>query len=213
LIMAGHLGIDVLGVTAALGLTGFAIALALKDTITNIVSGLVIMISRPFAIGDRIDVPSLGVWADVVDIGIRSSTVVTRDNRTVIVPNSAVVDNAVTNYSRPDTSYRLQVDIGLGPAVDMRLAQEAIRTEVRGCESVLPERPVDVWFTGFSEYTNTVRVRWWVQSYAQKRSSTDAVSNAIVDVTSREGIAMPDPHLTLDGNIRMDPDLTADHAP
>lgn len=206
LIMAGHLGIDVLAASAALGLTGFAIALALKDTITNIFSGLVIMISRPFAIGDRIDVPELGVWGDVVDIGIRSSTVVTRDNRLVIVPNSSVVDNPVTNYSRPDPSYRLQVDIGLGTALDMRRAQSAIKAEVRGVEGVLPDKPVDVWFTGFADYTNTVRVRWWVESYAQKRSSIDAVSNAIVDVATREGIAMPDPHATLDASVRLERD-------
>ncbi len=86
LVVAGHLGTDVVAISAGLGVAGFAIALALKDTIANIFSGLVIMISRPLAIGDRIDVPSLGAWADVTDIGIRSSTVVTRDNRMVIIP-------------------------------------------------------------------------------------------------------------------------------
>lgn len=201
LIVAGHFGIDVLAISAALGLTGFAIALALKDTITNIFSGLVIMISRPFAIGDRIDVPTLDAWGDVVDIGIRSSTVVTRDNRMVIVPNSAVVDNPVTNYSRPDTSYRLQVDIGLGPDEPMRPAQEAIRAAVRAVDGVMAEKPVDVWFTGFADYSNTVRVRWWVDSYASKRASTDAVSNAIVDVAANEGISLPDPHSTLDATV------------
>ena len=203
--IAGHLGIDVVAVGAALGLTGFAVALALKDTITNIFSGLVIMISRPFAIGDRIDIPSLGTWADVTDIGIRSTTVLTRDNRLVIVPNSAVVDNAVTNYTRPDTSYRLQLDIGLDPEVDMRVAQEAIRSEVRGVDGVLPDKPVDVWFTGFGDSDNTVRVRWWIETYATWRASTDAVANAIVDVTKREGISMPDPKMTLGGRLAVSP--------
>ncbi|MGD8684545.1 MAG: mechanosensitive ion channel family protein [Chloroflexota bacterium] len=205
IVIAGHLGIDVVAIGAALGLTGFAIALALKDTITNIFSGLVIMISRPFAIGDRVEIPTLGTWADVTDIGIRSTTVVTRDNRFVIVPNSAVVDNAVINYSRPDSSYRLQLDIGLDPKLDMRAAQEAIRSEVRGVDGVLPHKPVDVWFTGFGDSDNTVRVRWWVETYATWRASTDAVANAIVDVTSREGISMPDPKMTLDGRLVVDP--------
>jgi len=141
----------------------------------------------------------------VTDIGIRSSTVVTRDNRMVIIPNSAIVDNAVTNYARPDTSYRLQVDIGLDPDTDMRAAQEAIRAEVRSVEGVLAGKPVDVWFTGFGDSTNTVRVRWWVETYATWRASTDAVANAIVDVTSREGISVPDPKMTLDGRLALDP--------
>jgi len=201
LIMAGHLGIDVFAITAALGLSGFAIALALKDTITNIFSGLVIMVSRPFVIGDRIEVPALGVWADVTDIGIRSTTVVTRDNRLVIVPNSKVVDDAVTNYSRPDPSYRLQLDIGLGTNVAMHSAQELIRAGVRDVDGVMPDKPVDVWFTAFADYSNTIRVRWWVESYAQKRASTDAVANAINDVAAREGISLPDPHSTLDAAV------------
>ena len=204
LIIAGHLGINVFAITAALGLTGFAIALALKDTITNIFSGLVLMVSRPFAIGDRIDVPVLDVWADVTDIGIRSTTVVTRDNRMVIVPNSAVVDNPVVNYSRPDPSYRLQTDIGLDTTLDLRAAQEAIRTEVRKVDGVLEDKPVDVWFTGFGDYSNTVRVRWWVGSYADKRHSADAVNNAIVDVAERDGIRMPNPSITLDGELGLD---------
>ena len=107
-ILAAHFGIDVLAISAALGLGGFAIALAAKDTISNIISGLVIMISQPFKVGDRIDVPGLGGWGDAVEIGIRSSKVLMRDNRFVIVPNSAIVDNMVVNYSTPDPTYRLQ---------------------------------------------------------------------------------------------------------
>jgi small-conductance mechanosensitive channel len=205
LVVAEHFGINVLALATALGLSGFAIALALKDTITNVFSGLVIMISRPFSVGNRIDLPVLEVWADVVDIGIRSTTAVTRDNRTVVVPNSSVVDNAVVNYSLPDTTYRLQVDIGLDTTLDMRSAQESIRTEVRGVDSVLADKPVDVWFTGFGDYSNTVRVRWWVASFAEKRSSMDAVNNAIVDVATRDGIRMPNPELTLDGKIAIEP--------
>jgi small-conductance mechanosensitive channel len=90
----------------------------------------------------------------------------------------------------------------------MRSAQEAIRAEVRQVDSVLPDRPVDVWFTGFGDYSNTVRVRWWVSSYAEKRRSSDAVNNAIVDVAKREGIRMPDPSMTLDGRLALEPRRT-----
>jgi hypothetical protein len=58
-----------------------------------------------------------------------------------------------------------------------------------------------VWFIGFGEYDDTVRVRWWVESYAEKRRSMDAVDNAIVDVAKREGIRMPDPSVMLDGKL------------
>jgi small-conductance mechanosensitive channel len=96
-IVAGYFGTDVLALSAALGLSGFALALAAKDTITNVISGFVLMVSQPFKVGDRIDVASLGSWGEVVAIGIRSTNVLMRDNRLVIVPNSAIVGNTVVN--------------------------------------------------------------------------------------------------------------------
>ena len=202
-ILAAHFGIDVLAISAALGLGGFAIALAAKDTISNIISGLVIMISQPFKVGDRIDVPGLGGWGDAVEIGIRSSKVLMRDNRFVIVPNSAIVDNMVVNYSTPDPTYRLQSDIGLGCGVDIPKVQQMIKDTVRQVEGVLPDKNVDVWFTEFSDYANTFRVRWWVASYAEKRSSTNAVNAAIQELANREGIDMPNPTMTLDNKVML----------
>jgi small-conductance mechanosensitive channel len=73
----------------------FAIALAAQDTISNVISGLVIMFDSPFKIGDRIEVTGGDTWGDVVKIGIRSNQVQTRDNRLIIVPNSVVVDSTV----------------------------------------------------------------------------------------------------------------------
>ena len=204
LIAASYFGIDVLAISAALGLTGFAIALAAKDTITNVISGFVLMVSQPFKIGDRIDVPDLGSWGEVSEIGIRSTTVIMRDNRMVIVPNSSVVDNMVVNYSRPDSTYRLESDIGIGAAVDIPKVQEMIRDTVRKLDGVLPDKPVDVWFTEFADSSNTFRVRWWVASYAEKRRSTDRVNAAIQELATREKIDMPNPTYTLENKVVLD---------
>lgn len=206
--VAGQLGIDLIAAGAALGLTGFAIALALKDTISNLFSGLVIMVSRPFAIGDRVEVPALETWGDVTDIGIRSTTVRMRDNRLVIVPNSSIVDNAIVNYSRPDPSYRLELDIDLENDVDMRLAHEAIRAGVREVEGVMPDKPVDVWITGFNQSDLRARVRWWIPDYSTWRASTDAVAQAIVTATDEAGIYLPEPKLLLGGRLAMRRDTT-----
>ena len=77
---------------------------------------------------------------------------------------------------------------------------------------VLPDKPVDVWFAGFGDSDNTVRVRWWVESYTTWRASTDAVANAIVYVTSREGISMPDPKMTLDRRLVLESDGSPEHS-
>jgi MscS family membrane protein len=203
IVLAGYFGFSVLSISAALGLTGFAVALAAQDTIANIISGLVIMFDGPFRIGDRIEITGLDTWGDVVEIGIRSSKVVTRDNRLVIVPNSTIVDSPVVNYSLPDTSYRLQSDIGIGYNMDIGKVQGLIKDTVSQLDGVLPDKPVDVWFTEFGDSSMTFRVRWWVASYAEKRRSTDSVNAAIQELAEREGIDMPNPTYTLDNNLQL----------
>ena len=203
LILAAHFGVNVMAISAALGITGFAIALAAQDTIANIISGLVIMVDHPFKLGDRINVPELDTWGDVVEIGIRSSKVLTRDNRLVIIPNSGIADNTVVNYSLPDTTYRLQSDIGIGTTMDIPKVQQLIKKAVRQVEGVLPDKPVDVWFTEFGDSSNTFRVRWWVETYADKRRVTDSVNATIQELALQEGIDLPNPIYTLDNQLKL----------
>ena len=203
LILAAHFGINVFAISAALGITGFAIALAAQDTIANMISGLAIMVDHPFRLGDRIDIPEIGTWGDVNEIGIRSSKVLTRDNRLVTIPNSNIADNTVVNYSLPDTTYRLESDIGIGPTMDIPKVHHSIREAVREVEDVLPDKPVDVWFIEFGDSSNTFRVRWWVESYADKRRVTDSVNATIQELALREGIDMPNPTYTLDNQLKL----------
>jgi len=205
-VVAGYFGIDVLALSAALGLSGFALALAAKDTITNVISGFVLMVSQPFKVGDRIDVASLGSWGDVVEIGIRSTNVLMRDNRLVIVPNSAIVDNTVVNYSMPDSTYRLQSDIGIGYGVDILKVSQLIKDTVAKVDGVLPDKNIDVWFTEFGDSSNAFRVRWWVNSYADKRRSTHDVNTAIQQLSEQLPIDMPNPTFTLDNKISLGDD-------
>jgi small-conductance mechanosensitive channel len=207
--LLGYFGINMLAITAALGLGGFAISLAAKDTITNVISGIVIMFDSPFKVGDRIDVPATGTWGDVVDIGIRSTRVLTRDNRLVIIPNASVVDGEVINYSQPDPSYRLQVDLGIGSGMDIPRVKQVLEETVRGVDGVLADKPVQVLFTGFGDSSNTFRVRWWVSSPGEKRGSTDAVCAAIQKAADEKGIDMPLPTYALDSTINLSSEDTA----
>jgi len=199
--LLNHFGVEMLAIASAIGLTGFAISLAAKDTITNVISGLVIMFDHPFSIGDRIDVPTLGVWGDVVEIGMRTTKVLTRDNRMVLIPNSSVVDSNVVNYAKPDTSYRLQTDIGIGGEENIGDVVRVLTEAIRQVEGVLPEKSVDILFTGFGDDGNTFRVRWWVETYADKRKVTHRVCTAIQDAATKEDISMPNLTYTLDTHV------------
>lgn len=204
-VLLGHFGVSVLAIMATLGLTGFALALALKDTITNIISGFIIMATQPFVVGDRIEIDAIDAWADVVSIGYRSTTCVTRDNREVVVPNGNIVDNTIINYSRPDTSYRLQQDMDVGGDMDIGKVVKVIMEAVLNTEGVMEDKPVDVLFTGYGTAL-TFRVRWWIKNYGDKRAITHRVMAAIQEAAEKENINMPDPAFIHDTKLSISDD-------
>ena len=111
IILLGHFNVDVSALVATLGVGSLAIALAAKEVLADMISGFIIAIDRPFGIGDRIELEQLNTWGDVQDIGLRSTRILTRDNRLVSVPNSLIGKNLVVNHSIPSTVYRVQTHV------------------------------------------------------------------------------------------------------
>ena len=97
MIALSALGVDITPIIAGFGVAGFAVGLALKDTLSNFVSGVLIMFYKPFKVGDV--VKAAGIKGTVTEIGISMLTLKTEDNLTVIIPNSKVWGAAITNYS------------------------------------------------------------------------------------------------------------------
>ena len=124
-ILLSYFGVNVMGFAALLGIGGLAISLAAQDTIADAIAGFIILVDQPFRIGDRIEIQGEGTWGDVVDIGLRTTRIRTRDNRLVIVPNSTISKNQVVNYTFPDPRYRIQTHVGIGYGTDIEERPEA----------------------------------------------------------------------------------------
>ena len=146
IIILDYFNIEVSALVTTLGIGSLAIALAAQAALSDTISGFSIMLDRPFRIGDRIEIQELDTWGDVVDIGLRSSRIRTRDNRMVIVPNSLIAKSMIVNYSYPDTQYRIQIEIGVAYGTDIELARKSIIDAVRGVEGVLPDKKVEALF-------------------------------------------------------------------
>lgn len=98
LTLLSRFGVNINALIAALGVSSLAIALAAQDTISNIIAGFLIMLDRPFAIGDEIKLPS-GEKVKVLDIGVRRSRFLSEDNAILIMPNLDLSKSKITNYS------------------------------------------------------------------------------------------------------------------
>jgi small-conductance mechanosensitive channel len=196
LVMAAMLslfGINVAAFAALLGIGGLAFSLAARSTIEDGIAGAIILLDRPFRVGDRIEVAAANTWGDVMEIGLRTTRVRTRDNRLVIIPNSVIVGNEIINYTYPDPTYRIQTEVSIDYAMDIDEVKRVLETAVRAVPGVLADRPVDVLYHEMGDSAMIFRVRWWVGTYADTRRVTDKIHTAIQHALDAAGIVSPYP--------------------
>ncbi len=200
-IFLSHFGIEVGGLVAALGLGGLALSLAARDTIADAIAGLIILIDKPFRVGDRIEMHELDTWGDVTKIGLRSTNILTRDNCMVIVPNSKIGNNEIVNYSYPDPQYRIQTHISIAYGTPIKTIQNLVLDTLQEVEGVMQDRNIDVLYHEMGDSAMIFRVRWWISSYADKRQVIDRVHIALQEAIDAAGIVSPFNTQTIDLQI------------
>src|SRR5687768_6435789 len=160
-----------------LGIGGVAIGFAFKDIFENFLAGILILVTRPFNIGDQI---IYGAYEGTVEeIHTRATYLKTYDGRRVVIPNAQLFTNSVTVNTAFGTR-RLEYDFKVGTSEDVERVRRIIGDVLDTAEDVLPDPRADVVITGFDGITTTLRARWWSRSYigdvllAQNRVLTEA---------------------------------------
>ncbi|PNK60351.1 mechanosensitive ion channel family protein [Psychrobacter sp. FDAARGOS_221] len=181
----------------ALGIGSVAIGFAFKDIFQNLLSGILLLLSEPFRIGDQII--SGDYEGTVEDIKVRATAIRTYDGRKVVIPNAQLYTGALTvntAYSRR----RLEVSVGIGYDDDIRKACEAILAALDDSPSVSRRAEPSVIATGFGDSSIDLKVRWYIDDGAQtyKVASIHEVIVAVKDHLDAAGISIPFPIRTLD---------------
>jgi small conductance mechanosensitive channel len=145
-----------------LGIGGVAIGFAFKDIFENFLAGILILVTRPFNIGDQI---IYGAYEGTVEeIHTRATYLKTYDGRRVVIPNAQLFTNSVTVNTAFGTR-RLEYDFKVGTGEDVERVRRIIADVLDTAEDVLPDPRADVVVTGFDGVTTTLRARWWSRSY------------------------------------------------
>jgi small-conductance mechanosensitive channel len=200
-ILLAHFGVNITAFLAAAGVVGLAFSLAAQDSISDGIAGFLILVDQPFRVGDRIEIENEGTWGDVVEIGLRTTRIRTRDNRMVIVPNSIIGKNQVINYTYPDPRYRVETHIGVAYGSDIEAARSIILDAAREVEGILPDRPVDVLYIEMGESAIVFRLRWWIESYEDTRRMFDRIHTTVHKALELAGIEIP--YTTYDVNLNL----------
>ncbi|HFC8830847.1 TPA: mechanosensitive ion channel family protein [Neisseria subflava] len=158
----GKLGIPTTSVTALIGGAGLAVALSLKDQLSNFAAGVLIILFRPFKVGDFIRVN--GFEGIVREIKMVQTSLSTPDNEEVVLPNSVVMTNSITNRSSLSLC-RAQVVVGVDYACDLKVAKDAVlraATEHPLCVQT-EERPAVVYITNLGDSAIEITLWAWTQ--------------------------------------------------
>jgi small-conductance mechanosensitive channel len=196
-----HFGFDITVLAAMLLVAGGLIALGARDTVENAVIGFMILLDQPFRVGDHILIQDLDTWGEILEIGTLLTRIRTRDNREVIVPNSKIAQSLMTNYSLPDPRFRVETQVGIAYGSDFDQVRKVITEAVRGVDGVLTDKAVSIYFSEFGDSARQMKVRWWVDSRADKNPSLSQVNEALELALTKAGIVMPNNTMDLNVNL------------
>jgi small conductance mechanosensitive channel len=158
---ADQLGIKTTSFIAILGAAGLAIGLALKDSLANFASGVMLILFRPFKVGDY--VTAGGVSGTVQQIDIFSTILLTVDNQKIIVPNSGITSGVITNVNAESTR-RIDLTVAIGYDDDIRKAKNTLEDLVRADKRILEDPAPTVAVSELADSSVNLIVRPWVQT-------------------------------------------------
>ena len=189
----GKLGVETTSFAALLASAGVAIGMALSGNLQNFAGGLIVLLFRPFKVGDWIE--SQGVSGTVREIQIFHTILTTADNKVIYIPNGALSSGTVTNYSREATR-RVEWIIGVEYGENFDKVEETTRRIIAEDKRILSDPTPFVALHALDASSVNVIIRAWVKSEDYWGVYFD-MNKTIYSVFNKEGIGFPFPQLTV----------------
>lgn len=152
-------GLNTTTLTVAFGALSIGLGFGLQNIFSNFISGIILLFERPIQVGDDIEVN--GLWANVRKTNVRSTVVQTYDNATIIIPNSELISNRVTNWSFKDKRLRRKIKIGVEYGSDIELVRTTLLEIASKTQKVLKYPEPDVLFEDFGDSALIFTLRFW----------------------------------------------------
>ncbi len=192
LIAASSLGVDVSSLIAVLGVVSLGISLAVQSTLTNVVGSLTILTSRPFRVGDHVQI---GEQSGIVrEIGMTYTCIETFSGQTVYLPNSSASTACIVNYSEQGRR-RLDIDVAASYEDDAEAVKAAL-LRAADCSYRLADTPTFVGIKSYADSGILYELQLWVKS-DEYLSARFAVNEAVKRCFEEDGINFPYPHVEL----------------
>ena len=200
MVIFGQLNIDITGILASATIISLVIGMALKETASNLVSGMMMVMDKPFEVGDKVTV--MGVTGKVVDIGIMSTKIKTGHEHLVVIPNKSISGKEIINFAKggPEESPKrvnLRLDIGVGYDEDPAHVKQMLLDVVRECDYIVDDPRPSALFRDMADSALLFRLNCFVRDYSDEWVARDWILTRVLERCIDEDIDIPYPHMQL----------------
>ncbi|MCF8261244.1 MAG: mechanosensitive ion channel [Melioribacteraceae bacterium] len=185
------IGINLSGLAVVLGFLSVGIGFGLQNVTSNFIAGLILLFERPIKVGDRVTVGD--TEGDVENINIRSTTIRTLNNITIIVPNSDFISSSVINWTHSDRKIRVDLPVGVSYSSDLDTVIKALKEVAAENKDVLKTPPSEVHLKNFGDSSWDMSLRVWVADPKTHYYVRSELNCSIVHKFRKYGIEIPFP--------------------
>jgi len=194
LTIADQLQINIKSLLAGVGVIGLALSFAAKDTVGNIISGIVIIIDKPFKEGDWVSLGSLD--ATVTQIRLRTTVLTTFNNETVVVPNQQISQERIINYTITP-KIRVKIPISIAYKESISAARTVLLETTKGDTQILQDPLPRVIVTDLGGSGVNLQLRFWIENSDDQYTFIFKYTEKCKIALDKAGIEIPYPHLQL----------------
>ena len=177
MLIASGFGVDTTSVMALVGSAGLTVGLAFQGSLSNFAGGVLLLLIKPFKVGDYIIYVADNLEGTVTEVQMFYTTLLTADNRRVVIPNGVLSNNSLVNVTSQDKR-RLDIDVGIGYGSDLKLAKELCEKLLNNEEKILKDQEHIVVVDSLADSAVMLKLRFWVRPedyWAMKWKMTEDV--------------------------------------
>jgi MscS family membrane protein len=192
IIILDHFGVNIGSLLVSLGVGSLAVALAAQDTLSNMIAGFVLLVDRPFRVGDRVEIPS-GQIGDVQEIGLRSTKMLNFDNNVIIIPNAELVKGHITNLAYPLSAVRLTISVNVAYGTEPDRVRTILLELATAHPDVLKEPAPEVHFTALRDSSIEFMLIARAVDFRKRWAAENAIRESAYTRFAAEAIVIPFP--------------------
>lgn len=191
ILVADQIGIRIIALISTLGVAGIALGLAAQQTLANFISGIIILVSKPFKEGDMVELE--GTFGRVKEISLRSTALMTMDNILVDIPNQKIVESKIVNHTY-NKNIRIRTRVGVNYKTYIPDAQRVLINMVKNDNRFLTSPTPEVIVVDYGDSSIILELQVWLKDSHQEINLDNEITERIKMEFDRAGIQIPFPH-------------------